>query len=309
MRGPAIPVGMKGRQILPWRHDLPAVPMHRLNKTPYFIEISSWHGACSLLNGCYRPCSAAFVGSSDMLIALSAASSAIDLLKSLTSTNSPVQGPGFDPTAATSSTASATTSGTASTSSPALPGNGISTETMKALLAVQGQSSGGPTGQSKVAALKDLFSQLDVNGDGQVSKSEFEDTLGAGGTNVKQADNVFSQLDTDGDGSVSMKELASALKGGHKGHHGHRAGNTDDSGENPLLQALDGATGTSTTNSDGSTTTSLTYADGSTVTLTTPAAKTASSAATSSYNLIEQMIQRDAQAISASATQSLSVSV
>ncbi|HXQ06972.1 MAG TPA: EF-hand domain-containing protein, partial [Bradyrhizobium sp.] len=73
--------------------------------------------------------------------------------------------------------------------------------------------------------------------------------------------------------------------------------------------ALDGATSTSTTNSDGSTTTSMTYADGSKVTMTKPAATTSSSSATSSYNIIEQMIQRQAQAISSGATSSLSMSV
>jgi hypothetical protein len=53
----------------------------------------------------------------------------------------------------------------------------------------------------------------------------------------------------------------------------------------------------------------MTYADGSKVTMTSPAAKTASSSATSSYNIIEQLIQREAQAIASSATASLSVSV
>ena len=73
------------------------------------------------------------------------------------------------------------------------------------------------------------------------------------------------------------------------------------------MQALEGASATSVTNSDGSITTSLTYADGSKVTTTSAAAKSASSAATS-YNFIEQMIQRQAQAISSAATGSLSVS-
>jgi hypothetical protein len=66
------------------------------------------------------------------------------------------------------------------------------------------------------------------------------------------------------------------------------------------------------TNSDGSTTTSITYADGSKVSLITPAASTTSSGssnATSTYNLVEQLIQREAQALSASVASSLSVSV
>jgi hypothetical protein len=74
------------------------------------------------------------------------------------------------------------------------------------------------------------------------------------------------------------------------------------------MQALDGASSTAVTNSDGSTTTTLTYADGSKVTMTSAAQATASGAATSSYNSIEQMIQRQAHAISTSATASLSIS-
>jgi hypothetical protein len=63
------------------------------------------------------------------------------------------------------------------------------------------------------------------------------------------------------------------------------------------------------TNSDGSTSTSVTYADGSKVTLTTPAASASTStSATSSYNFVEQMIQREAQALSTSAVSPLSVS-
>ena len=68
--------------------------------------------------------------------------------------------------------------------------------------------------KSRSAALKDLFGQIDGDGDGKISKKEFEAALGAGGTNLKQADSVFGKLDKDGDGSVSLKELASALKGG-----------------------------------------------------------------------------------------------
>jgi len=155
-------------------------------------------------------------------------------------------------------------------------------------------------------ALKDLFSQIDADGDGKITKTEFESALGAGGTNLPQADDVFSKLDKDGNDSVSLDEMSSALKGG-KGHHHHhhKAGDSsgsDGSNSDPLMQALQ------VTNSDGSVTTSLTYADGSKVTLTSAAPGSSSSAATSSYNFIEQMIQREAKAISSSTTASLSVS-
>jgi hypothetical protein len=56
-------------------------------------------------------------------------------------------------------------------------------------------------------------------------------------------------------------------------------------------------------------TTSLTYADGSKVTMTSAASAGASSAATSSYNFVEQLIQRQASMISAQASSPLSVSV
>jgi hypothetical protein len=259
-----------------------------------------------------------------MLLALGAASSVLDALKSLTPSKSSPQSTGL--TQDTKSPFDLSPSAPASTSSTPTfgPGAGsqISPATMSALLAAQSQSSTGSTASaatSKSNALKDLFSQLDANGDGQVSKSEFENGLGAGGTNIAQADDVFGKMDKNGDGSVSLDEMMSALKGsGGKGHHHHHqvADSDGSSGSSatggpssdPLMQALQGASSTSTTNSDGSTTTSLTYADGSKVTMTSPAATTASSTATSSYNFVEQMIAREAKAISTSATASLSVS-
>jgi hypothetical protein len=158
---------------------------------------------------------------------------------------------------------------------------------MSALLAAQGQSSAATTtsaSTSPSSALQDLFSQIDANGDGEISKSEFENALGAGGTNLAQADDVFNKLDTNGDGSVSMSELSSTLKGaGGKGghHHAHAGGfgdgtsgssGTNVASSNPLLQGLQGASGISFMKSNGS------------------------------CNLMRQMIQREANAISFSPT-------
>jgi hypothetical protein len=252
-----------------------------------------------------------------MFFALGAASSAIDALKALTSSKSSsaqstgVSQDGKSPFDLMSSGSSA------SVGSGSGSGGGcsqISPQTMSALLDAQSQSSAGSTtaSKSRSAALKDLFGQIDGDGDGKISKKEFETALGAGGTNLKQADSVFGKLDKDGDDSVSLDELASALKGG-KGHHGHHAASSssesDGSNSDPFSQALQGASSTSVTNSDGSVTTSLTYADGSKVSMTSAAGKSSSASATSSYNFIEQMIQRQAQAISSAATSSLSVSV
>src|SRR5882724_6633 len=129
-----------------------------------------------------------------MLLALGALSSAFDALQSLTAKKSSSSQAGFSQTATTPFD-------TGAAASPALgsggcpPGGGLSPATMSALLAAQDQSSSSTAPTSRSDALKDLFSQLDANGDGQVSKSEFENALGAGGTNIAQADDVFSKLD------------------------------------------------------------------------------------------------------------------
>ena len=263
-----------------------------------------------------------------MLFALGAAASLLDGLQSLTSSAQPTAssagqaGTPFDPLGGTQ------VQGGSGPAAPTGFGTQISPQTMSALLDAQSAAGSSTTATlSPSAALKDLFSQIDTNGDGQISKSEFENTLGAGGTNIAQADKVF-ELDTNGDGSVSLNELKSALQGAgghHGGHHFHVAGNGDADGADstgssgasnadPLMQALD-ASSSSVTNSDGSTTTTVTYADGSKVMMTTPAASTGTgsgsstaNAATSSYNWIEQMIQRQAQAVSANAGYSLSLS-
>ncbi len=246
-----------------------------------------------------------------MFLALGAASSAIDVLKALTSSKSS----SASSTGASQNTKSPFDLLASNAQTSVGPGSGsgggaqISPETMSALLDAQSQCSSGETtaSRSRSSALKDLFAQIDGDGDGKITKSEFEEALGAGGTNLENADSVFGKLDKDGDGSVSLKELASALR--PKGHHNRDdANDAGGSGSDPFSQALQGASTTSVTNSDGSVTTSLTYADGSKVTMTTAAGGSSSSAATSSYNFIEQMIQRQAQAISSAATGSLSVS-
>ena len=213
-----------------------------------------------------------------MFLALGVASSAIDVLKALTSSKpSSAQSTGVRQDSATPFDLMSSSS-SASVGSGSGSGGGhsqISPQTMSALLDAQSQSSTGSASKSRASALKDLLAQIDGGGDGKISKPEFEDALGAGGTNLAQADSVFGKLDTDGDGSVSLAELASALRGG-KGHH-HPDRESVGSNSDPLAQPLQDDTGSSTS-------------------------------ATSSYKLMEQMIQRQAQAISSAATASLSVS-
>ena len=183
-----------------------------------------------------------------MLLALGAASSAIDALQALTSSKSSSakstgvsQPSSFDFFSSSQGSASTGTSGGSG-------GSQISPETMSALLAAQSQSStGAPTSTptSRSDALKDLFSQIDADGDGKITKSEFENALGAGGTNLAQADDVFSKLDKDGDGSVSLDEMSQALKGGKGGghHHHHHAASDASSAALELRPADAGAAG------------------------------------------------------------------
>jgi Ca2+-binding EF-hand superfamily protein len=307
-------------KILPRRHQLPGAKRPGAAKKRWFTGIFGM--ARRLLTNSrvelWAAPGAAFVGVQVMLPALGALSTAFDVLQSLTAkkSSSPQATTGFSQTATTPFDTGAAASPASGSGGPP-SGGGLSPATMSALLAAQDQSSSSTAPTSRSGALKDLFSQLDADGDGKVTKSEFENALGAGGSNIAQADDVFGKLDKNGDGSVSLDEMSSALKGagGHGHHHRHVAssdGSSDSSGasgsdSDPLLQALDAASSTSTTNSDGSTTTSLTYADGSKVTMTSAPTAAASTSAASSYNFIEQMIQREAQAISASVTSSLSV--
>lgn len=234
-----------------------------------------------------------------MMFGMAAASTALDLVKSLTSSQSAK-------TTSKTNFSVSLQSGTA-TNAATSSGQGslISPDTMNALFAAQSDNTTASMPKSPAAALSSLFKSLDADGSGQISKSEFENALGAGGTNVANADKVFGKLDTDQDGSVSMDELASALKP-KKPHkpHGEKGGPQD-----ALMQMLDAANAAKTTNSDGSTTSTMTLADGSTVTMTTPATASASTGATRAYSAIEQMLQRQMDMLTKNTATSSAMSV
>ena len=253
-----------------------------------------------------------------MLLALGAASSVFDALKSLTSSKSsspqttgliqdstnPFDVSGSPPTQVPGSSAPSFGPGSGSQISPA---------TMSALLDAQSQSSTGSAPTSRSDALKDLFSQIDADGDGNITKSEFESALGAGGTNTAQADDVFSKMDSNSDGSVSLDEMSKALKSGHSGHHAHGASGSGDAsgdGSDSSSSSSGGSTSTTTTAADGSTTTTVTYADGFKMSTTVPGAS--GSSGNSAYDLFAQLMQRQGgqgQGASATAGSSMSMSV
>jgi hypothetical protein len=199
-------------------------------------------------------------------------------------------------------------------------GSGVGTlspfnhDTMMALMSAQEQPSGG--NPFVTARAQSLFSQLDANGDGQVSQSEFGDVFGSG-ADMSKVDGLFNSLDRNGDGSVSLDELTSAAQASHAHHHSHHHHGGEGQGIGQTIDALltsgtQGANVDSTSNADGSNTTTISYADGSKVSLTTPSGSgdsagdsTSGSGRTNSGNsnyasLLEQLIRRQAQVLSSS---------
>ena len=216
---------------------------------------------------------------------------------------------GVTTTASKSSQTSAATATDLMAAAPKTPV--LSSAVMGALLAEQSKSENtavNPT-SSKADALKSLYAQLDSDADGSVTKAEFVDKLGAGGSNVENANSVFGSLDRDGDGAVSVDELSSALVGGKDkpapDAHAEVSGRVDS-----LRDALKGASSQTTINSEGVAVTSLTNANGLEVALPSQAATRlpsyAASRAISSYNYVEQLMQRSG-ASNPAATKGLSL--
>ena len=244
-----------------------------------------------------------------MFMAVGVASSALSYLQSLLAQGTAGTGTTPDPLAALFGNQS----GDSPDGSPPPTSNasaGTSTfapGTMAALISLQGQSPDGAQGPSS------LFSKLDTDGDGQISKSEFETTLGNAGVDQSSADALFGKLDANGDGSISPSELSQARHGGGH-HHVHGGGGAHGSGgqdADSLLSGADasGATTQTTTNADGSSTTTITYADGSTVEMTSPATSSNGSGSSgngasgqNSANLIERLIQMQAQLLNSAAS-------
>jgi hypothetical protein len=119
---------------------------------------------------------------------------------------------------------------------------------------------------------------MDADGDGKVSKSEFENGLSGAGVSKSSADALFSKLDANGDGSVTQSDM-SGMQHAHGHHHGGGGGAKGAGGggggdASSLMDATDatGATTQTVTNADGSTTTTVTNADGTTSVTTTAAA-------------------------------------
>src|SRR5262249_54961554 len=127
-------------------------------------------------------------------LAGAAASSALDLiatLQSLTGNTTTAQSPAaFNP----QSTSGISAAGGPAAGAGDAPASPLAPSTMNALLVVQGQNQ--PPLVDGDAFSQQLFSLLDSNGNGSISKSEFESTIGQNGKTA-QADQIFAEIDTN----------------------------------------------------------------------------------------------------------------
>lgn len=70
---------------------------------------------------------------------------------------------------------------------------------------------------------KDIFSQIDTDSSGGVSKDEFAKAFGDSKLGSDRLNQLFSAIDKNGDGSVSqdeVKQFQTSMQG-NRGHHGH----------------------------------------------------------------------------------------
>jgi Ca2+-binding EF-hand superfamily protein len=58
------------------------------------------------------------------------------------------------------------------------------------------------------AELEAMFDEVDVDGDGKLSKLEYLSIMGQGDLKSADSATLFGLIDTDGDGSVSVQEVS-----------------------------------------------------------------------------------------------------
>jgi Ca2+-binding EF-hand superfamily protein len=238
------------------------------------------------------------------MFAAGAATSAIGALASLKDLFKSSSG---SPTDAQAGTAPFAVGQTPAGSTPPATGANwkfMTTETMTMMISVQSEATAAGTQAHGGGRASQYFAMLDTNRDGSVSKDELSAALTPSG-NADKTDALFTKLDTDNDGSVSLDELRSAIR---ESRHRHRHVGNEDAASNDIDNPPQGTTSKTVTNTDGSSTTTISYEDGSSVSMTRPAAA-AANANGSVNNLLERLIQRQAQALAASTSgQALSVS-
>jgi Ca2+-binding EF-hand superfamily protein len=110
----------------------------------------------------------------------------------------------------------------------AFPGSGISHQMQAQMIGYQAQ---GWPGASRTQAgrqlAQNLFSQIDLNGDGSISKSELEQAVTKSGGSNEGADALYAKLDPNGTGSVSQQQFSQSLLQAMPHHHHHHGGGSD----------------------------------------------------------------------------------
>ncbi|HEV8390418.1 MAG TPA: EF-hand domain-containing protein [Dongiaceae bacterium] len=74
---------------------------------------------------------------------------------------------------------------------------------------VSGPSGGGAGGPPSF--ISDLFSTIDADGDGSITKGELEDAVANAGGTAEEADALYGKLDPDDTGSVTEEQFAAAM--------------------------------------------------------------------------------------------------
>jgi Ca2+-binding EF-hand superfamily protein len=110
----------------------------------------------------------------------------------------------------------------------ALPGPVLSNQVQAQMIGYQAQGWPGasqPGGQ----LAQSLFSQIDSNGDGSISKAELEQAVTAAGGTKAGADALYAKLDPNNTGGVSEQQFAQSLSqtAPHGHHHHHHGGGGD----------------------------------------------------------------------------------
>lgn len=199
------------------------------------------------------------------------------------------------------------------------------------------QSPSGNSAQSQSDPLSSLLAALDQQNPGTNASSAATPSPGVPGTSsinaqfgpqtlqallALQSDNsdpqaLASQVtDALNDSDPASAQQSGATQSRHGHHHHMRAGGSGGQNLLSVLAEINGsATTQTTTNPNGTTTTSITYADGSTVSTTTASSggaagsdvtsASAGGANVTSGNLLERLIQIQAQLLAPAASQSV----
>jgi Ca2+-binding EF-hand superfamily protein len=110
----------------------------------------------------------------------------------------------------------------------ALPGPPYSSQMQSQMIGYQAQgwpgASTGASATTGASLAQNLFSQIDSNGDGSISKPELEQAVTAAGGTTQAADSLYAKLDPNNTGSVSEQQLSQSLSQSAPHHHHHHGG-------------------------------------------------------------------------------------